>query len=78
MILFPPLGGINFDGATFSSPERAVFVTPDDGTWTVQIDGFTVFDRLDDDGDSDSDSDGPTESKWVLRVTADGQRLWAN
>jgi hypothetical protein len=62
MFLLPPLGEPNFDGATLDSPERVELAAPMAGTWTVIVNGFTV-------------SEDGKDSKWELRVTADGVRL---
>jgi subtilisin family serine protease len=62
MILIDPDGMLNFDGATASCPERAIIDNPAPGLWTVLINGFTVQQFRD---------------WWILRVTADGVRLFA-
>lgn len=65
MTLIDPSSGVNFDGATLSSPERVVIADPDPGTWTVLVDGFTVH-----------DVNLGGNSRWVLRVyDQDGRRL---
>lgn len=43
MFVIPPSGPPNFAGATINSPERATIANPGAGTWTIVIDGFTVF-----------------------------------
>jgi hypothetical protein len=65
MFLIDPLGDPNFDGATISSPERVELANPMGGVWTVVVNGFTVIDE-------------DKDSKWELRVTADGARLHAD
>ena len=60
LVLVDPTGTPNFAGATAASPERVVIANPPAGTWSALIDGFTVFTR---------------DSRWKLRVTADGHRL---
>ena len=40
-----PDGVFNFDGATLASPERATIANPKPGTWTIYVDGFTVFEK---------------------------------
>jgi subtilisin family serine protease len=60
LILQAPNGTLNFDGATFDSPERAVVQNPQAGVWTAYVNGFTVNGRRD---------------EWELRATADGVRL---
>ncbi len=65
MILIDPafnFGAGGFAGATLNSPERVVIDTPLGGTWKILVDGFTVIDE-------------DKDSKWTLRVTADGVRL---
>jgi subtilisin family serine protease len=60
LVLVNPTGTANFDGATAASPERVVIANPPAGTWSALIDGFTVFTH---------------DSRWKLRVTADGHRI---
>jgi hypothetical protein len=43
MIVIPPSGPANVAGATINSPERATIANPGAGTWTIIVDGFTVF-----------------------------------
>ena len=47
MIVIPPSGPANVDGATINSPERATIANPAAGTWTIIVDGFTVFNKSD-------------------------------
>lgn len=47
MILVDPNGTPNVAGATLRSPESVTIANPIPGTWTVVIDGFTVFGRRD-------------------------------
>lgn len=47
MILVDPNGAPNVTGATLRSPESVTIANPIPGTWTVVIDGFTVFGRRD-------------------------------
>jgi serine protease AprX len=47
MIVLPPSGPANFDGATINSPERATIANPAAGAWTIIVDGFTVFNKTD-------------------------------
>lgn len=65
LILIPPVGDPNFDGATFMSPERVTIDNPTPGIWTILVDGFTVAGL--------TGANPPDE--WTLRVTADGKRL---
>lgn len=43
LIILTPGGDVNVDGATLASPERATFAAPAAGTYTVLINGFTVW-----------------------------------
>ena len=43
MVLIGPGGVVNFKGATVNSPERVTIENPAAGTWTIIVDGFTVF-----------------------------------
>lgn len=47
LILVSPAGTGNFAGATLNSPEFATVANPAPGTWTIFVDGFTVFDKED-------------------------------
>ena len=47
MILQSPSGVFNFTGATLDSPETATVTAPEAGTWTILVDGFTVFGKDD-------------------------------
>lgn len=47
LILVDPNGVPEYAGATLNSPEAAVIANPTPGTWTVVIDGFTVYGRRD-------------------------------
>ncbi|MGB0496025.1 MAG: S8 family peptidase [Kangiellaceae bacterium] len=58
LILLDPSFGVNFDGATFSSPERVVIDNPEAGVWTSIIQGYTVH----------GVNYGPA-SPWTMRVT---------
>ena len=71
MILVDPNGATNFSGATFDSPERVVLNNPPAGTWTVFVQGFTIYDTNDADGQ-------PATDTFTLRASADGKRLKAN
>ncbi len=51
---------LNFDGATFRSPERAVIQNPPGGIWIALVNGFTVH---------------GSEARFRMRATADGVRL---
>ncbi len=67
LILFDPNFNLNFQGATFSSPERVVIDAPASGTWTSIIQGYTVH----------GVNYGPS-SPWKMRVTdQDGNVLTA-
>lgn len=43
LIILDPAGGVIFSGATLSSPEVVEIANPAAGTWTVIVDGFTVW-----------------------------------
>ena len=43
MYLLSPGGSINAGGATNRSPEIVTIANPQAGTWTIFVDGFTVF-----------------------------------
>lgn len=43
LIIIDPALNLNFDGATFNSPERATIDAPVPGTYSVIVDGFTVY-----------------------------------
>jgi hypothetical protein len=43
LILIAPGGTVNFAGATANSPERVTIQNPPAGTWTILVNGFTVF-----------------------------------
>lgn len=43
LILRSPGGVLNFNGATLDSPETVTIANPQSGTWTIFVDGFTVF-----------------------------------
>jgi subtilisin family serine protease len=45
MVLVPPVGNPNFQGATLDSPETVTIANPTPGTWTIFVDGFTVHGR---------------------------------
>jgi hypothetical protein len=62
-----PTSEINVDGATLSSPERAVIDSPVAGIWTAYVQGFSV--------QSLRQSPNGATDEFVLRVTADGKRL---
>lgn len=49
LILIDPDGVPNFTGATLNGLERAVVKTPKPGTWTILVDGFTIFGKIEDD-----------------------------
>jgi subtilisin family serine protease len=59
LILVPPAGAPNFDGAGFGSPERATIANPAPGTWTAIVSGFSILSK---NGD-----------KYTLRLAADGK-----
>lgn len=46
MILVAPDGTVNQDGATINGLERAVIKNPQAGRWTIQVNGFTIYDRV--------------------------------
>jgi len=58
LILLDPSFAPNFDGATFSSPERVVIDNPAPGVWTSIIQGYTI----------QGVNFGPSSS-WKMRVT---------
>ena len=58
MILEAPSSLLNFDGATWNSPESVVVNKPTPGTWRVMVNGFEVNTRSD---------------EFELRVALDGQ-----
>ena len=58
MVLFDPDFNLNFDGATFSSPERVVINDPTPGVWLSIIQGYTVH----------GVNYGPA-SPWLIRVS---------
>lgn len=43
LILEDPTGDFNFSGASFDSPERVHIAGPQDGTWLLEVSGFTVW-----------------------------------
>jgi hypothetical protein len=43
MVLVGPGGVVNVTGATANSPETVTIQNPAAGTWTIIVDGFTVF-----------------------------------
>ncbi len=43
IILIDPNGNFNFDGAGLGSPERSSISSPVAGTWTILVNGFTVW-----------------------------------
>jgi subtilisin family serine protease len=47
MYLFGPGGVTNFTGATLNSPETVTIQNPAAGTWTIVVDGFSVFGKDD-------------------------------
>ena len=47
MLLVGPGGVTNFTGATLNSPETVTIQNPAAGTWTIVVDGFTVFGKDD-------------------------------
>jgi subtilisin family serine protease len=47
MYLIAPGGALNFQGATINSPERVTVENPAAGTWTIVVDGFTVYGKDD-------------------------------
>jgi hypothetical protein len=47
MFLMSPGGSINAGGATNRSPEIVTIANPQPGTWTIFVDGFTVFGKDD-------------------------------
>jgi hypothetical protein len=49
LILIDPDGKPNFSGATLNGRERAVVAKPKAGTWTILVDGFTIFGEIEDD-----------------------------
>jgi hypothetical protein len=57
LILIDPFGGINFDGATLDSVERATIANPAAGNWIAIISGFDIPKGKD---------------RYFLRVTLDG------
>ncbi len=48
LFLEDPSGLFFFEGATFDSPERVSITSPEAGTWTAYIFGFTVWQKPDD------------------------------
>jgi hypothetical protein len=46
MILVAPDGTVNYDAATINGLERAVIANPQAGRWTIQVNGFTIYDRV--------------------------------
>jgi len=70
ILLGPP--GLIWDGATLNSPERVVLDAPAGGAWTVFVDGFTIHDGS---KHGHAHDHHKAESKWELRVTADGVRI---
>jgi subtilisin family serine protease len=60
LVLIDPANGVNFSGATSSSPERVEIANPMAGRWTAVIQGFTIH--------------GP-EDAYSFRAEADGRRL---
>jgi serine protease AprX len=47
MFLISPGGSLNANGATDRSPEIVTIANPQPGTWTIFVDGFTVFGKDD-------------------------------
>jgi hypothetical protein len=47
MFLIGPGGVLNVGGATLRSPETVTIQNPTPGTWTIVVDGFTVFGKDD-------------------------------
>jgi len=47
MLLIGPGGVLNVGGATLNSPETVTIQNPTPGTWTIVVDGFTVFGKDD-------------------------------
>ena len=58
LILIPPSGPVNVDGATANAPERAAVANPVAGQWIAVVDGFSIATK---NGD-----------KFSLRVAIDG------
>jgi serine protease AprX len=58
MILIPPSGPPNLQGATLNNPETVSIDKPRAGRWTVRIHGFELFTRLD---------------RYELRIELDGK-----
>jgi hypothetical protein len=69
LILIDPAGVRDFTGTALASPERVLVSDPLAGTWKLVVAGLSVHDDAHDDRHRDA------ESKWELRVTADGTRL---
>ena len=47
MLLFGPGGVTNFTRGHVNSPETVTIQNPTPGTWTIVVDGFTVFGKDD-------------------------------
>jgi len=58
LILLTPSFGVDFGGATFSSPERVVIDNPETGIWTSIIQGYTIH-----------GVNYGASSPWTMRVT---------
>ena len=74
MLIMTPAGQLVIDangnprGATLDSPERVVLANPAPGTWTVLVNGFTIWPQ----GHSGKH---PGKDTYTLTATADGSRL---
>ena len=64
VVLVDPNGNVDIDGATLSSPERAIVANPTPGVWTAHVQGFQI-------------NQGVIfqQDLWALRVSADGHPL---
>ncbi len=58
LILLDPTFAANFDGATFSSPERVEILNPAAGEWTAFVQGYTIQGTHDNKG-----------SKWEIQIS---------
>jgi hypothetical protein len=74
LVLIDPSGVADETGVTFASPERVVLSDPLPGIWTLLVSGLTVHEEV---RRRRGAHDGDAQSRWELRVTADGTRLQA-
>jgi hypothetical protein len=66
LVVIDPDGNENWDGATWSSPERATLTSPPPGEYTVYVNGYTVFGPLL--GDHESGPRAAKTDRYTLRV----------